>query len=224
MLRSSEPLGSLTPHVWPFLPGHLQDFLLSSVVWKFLVMCIGMGLFSTTIPEAQWARQSSRCRIIKKTLGAYSGLPRHKPHGPQGPHLLVGGTTPKLSFLQDQQLPFSRPSPVRDWGYTCKCPQTPRSPDAGQLALSYSCKHQVPWIQSAWCSVAYYYPLEKAAFRQLPVKERLAVRVGSLHWNQTHTVSQQHPGPNTPLCGMMGESGVPTPCLHVSSYRSGLLQ
>lgn len=70
-------------------------------------MCIETGLFAATLLEAQWAVKSSWCRIMKKTLGAYSELPSHKPAGPHGPHLLIEGTIPKLSFLQDQQLPLS---------------------------------------------------------------------------------------------------------------------
>lgn len=97
-------------------------FLLSSVYWKFPVMCIETGLFAATLLEAQWAVKSSWCRIMKKTLGAYSELPSHKPAGPHGPHLLIEGTIPKLSFLQDQQLPLSYLFTVGVWGVYLQIP------------------------------------------------------------------------------------------------------
>lgn len=70
-------------------------------------------------------------------------------------------------------------------------------------------------IRSAWCPVDYYYPLSKAAFLQLLIKGRPIVRVGSLHCSQTHSVSQRHPDPNTPLWndGKFKSPHTLSPCL-----------
>lgn len=50
-------------------------------------------------------------------------------------------------------------------------------------------------MQSAWCSAAYNYPLDKAAFLQLHVEGRPTVRVGSLCGTRPRTLSQQRIAP-----------------------------